>query len=518
MEDFSMKPLYLSDLMSTMDVPPSGGSAAKPKALAGLSAISAETDPGAFSASSTVTHYVGYLGYGYNVLDRRLYNSNDISSNSPILDASKLAQGGLIYRRRISSNEVRQIAGSSTREYQQDLGVTAGAKGSAGLFKASLDSSFNCGKKVSTSESFVKTLITIGLVKEYVDFSDISTDDLSKYVTPTFRRDIDNPQISPEKLFATYGTHVLLNMKLGGRMELSYKVKNTRRLSQQDLKASATAAYGAVSGSVSVSQSKEAKELTESSEFVASLYGGDVTVDIASLPKAQAAYSSWSKSLMGSNPVLEFVDTGDAEGLANPRCMLPIWSLASDPQRRREIEALYNQRLADVTYVADVYFGYGKNAGAAQVDLLAKIRDVSSDSPFVMIDHDLNSGASGMWIYMGYTTTKDPSQAATNALILIQGGKVPVPATKEGPDHARYLWSGQDLTKGCGGHTNIYFYYTKDRSAGNPLTELNLEVNSTLLFNGNDPGWSSVHSFTGDLKADLNYKAGGDYIYLWQRR
>jgi hypothetical protein len=513
-----MKPMYLSDLMSTMDEAPSEESVAKPKALAGLSAISAETGPGAFSDDSTVTRYAGYLGYGYNVLDKRFYNSNDISSNSPILDASKLAQDTMIYRRRVSSNEVRQIAGSSTREYQQDLGITAGAKGSSGLFKASLDSSFNCDKQVSTSESFVKTLITIGLVKEYVDFSRISTDDLAKYVTPTFRRDIDNRQISPEKLFAMYGTHALLNIKLGGRMELNYKVKNTRRLSQQDLKASATAAYGAVSGSASVSQSKEAKELTESSQFVAFLYGGDVSADIASLPKAQAAYSSWSKSLMASNPALEFVDTGDSAGLANPRCMLPIWFLASDPQRGREIESLCNRRLADATYVADVFFGYGKNAAAAQLDLLAQIRNVSSDSPFVMIDHDLNSGASGKWIYMGYTTTKDPSQAATNALILIQGGKVPVPATKEGPDHARYLWSGQDLTKGCGGHTNIYFFYTKDQSAGKPLTELNLEVNNTLLFNGNEQGWSSVHSFTGALKADLNYKAGGDFIYLWQRR
>jgi hypothetical protein len=50
------------------------------------------------------------------------------------------------------------------------------------------------------------------------------------------------------------------------------------------------------------------------------------------------------------------------------------------------------------------------------------------------------------------------------------------------------------------------------------LTELNLEVNNKLLFNGNDEGWVPVHEFSGGSKADLNDAAGGDYIYLWQRR
>jgi hypothetical protein len=477
-------------------------------------AAPADSSPIAVSAEA----YAGYLGYGYNVLDRRFYNSDDISSNTPVLDARGLAKAGLIRRRRVPSSEARQIAGSTKREYQQDLGTSVGAKGSSGLFKGSFEASFNTGQSVSTSESFVKTVITIGLIKEYVDFSDASVEDLGKYATPTFRRDIDNSQVSPDSLFNMYGTHVLLNIKLGGRMELNYKVKNVNRMSQQDLKASANAAYGSVSGSASVSLSKDAKQLYENSHFTAFLYGGDSTANITSIENAQTAYTSWSGSLTSNNPVLEFVDTGDAAGLSNPRCMLPIWLLATNPHRRQEIETAYRLRLADATYIADVYFGYGEDSSSAKIDLLAKIREASPNAQFVTVDHDLNSGAKGNYIYMGYTSTKDAFQAITNVLIRIQRGSGDSIPTRTGPQGIAYRQSGQDLTKGCGGKTYIFFYYTKERAAGSPLTELNLEVNNKLLFNGNDEGWVPVHEFSGGSKADLNDAAGGDYIYLWQRR
>ena len=222
--------------------------------------------------------------------------------------------------------------------YESHLAVTAGLSYSNLVFKANFNSSFTSANKVSSNTSFVKTLISIGKQREYISLADISLDDLKKYTTGSFAKNINDPAFPAVQVLTTYGTHVLLDIELGGRMELNYMYNNANQISESELSTSASGAYKGVSASGSLNLSSEAKSFYSNSQFTASQLGGTATANITSLEKAQAAYGTWSQSLEDGSSVLEFIGAGD---LSNPYAMLPVWYLAESQERRAEIETAY---------------------------------------------------------------------------------------------------------------------------------------------------------------------------------
>jgi hypothetical protein len=490
----------------------------------------ANTEGNINKTGTQIKSYNGYLGYGYDVIDKRYYNSNDVANSIPVLDTRKLAADGLIFQKNISSNDVDHIVGMKASDYESKLSVKAGLDYKSMCFKASFNSSFTSAKNVSSTESFVKTMITIGQSKEYINLSYVSLNDLKKYVTDTFKNDVNNSRKNAKDILTTYGTHVLLDIKLGGRMELNYMYHNEKQCNENTLSLSASAVYKGITAKASSDFSKDAKDFYEDSQFSASQLGGTVTANITSLEKAQDAYDVWTKSLVGSNPRLEFVDAGD---LNNPYALLPIWQLAENQQRSKEIETEYynllnqngqyfnNLQTEVVFYVKDIYLGDNSHdkKDAAKSDLLTKIQNGDPNLNHVILDYDLNSSAKGDWIYLGYTLTSDRSKAI-KGLMLERSKHNNLPDRKD-YNGVTYTRTGFDLTKGTGGDYFIYLYYTKDDRAGEPLKALGIEFNANnFTFLGSDgwKGWSAVGTFGGISKLDVNSGAGGKYIYIWQKR
>ncbi len=149
-----------------------------------------------------------------------------------------------------------------------------------------------------------------------------------------------------------------------------------------------------------------------------------------------------------------------------------------------------------------------------------------------LLSTDMNKGVTGSrYIYLGYQRSYDSDAAITDIMAVRSSKKTSNDfLVKWVAGHYLYdskngeQWipgkfviyyraaDGLDFNKGAGGDY-IYLYYTRDSSVASPITDL---VVTTGKNNYNMDGYISVKFDDGSV-ADMNKKAGGDYIYLLAR-
>lgn len=290
--------------------------------------------------------YEGYLGYGYNVITKRYYNSLDISLGASILNREA---GGKPLKIRVDHGtyvEAVNIAALYADEYSKKVSANAGLGVQSGAFKSSFNMAFTNESKVSSSKSFATRRYELTLKREYFDLSDITVADLkANYLTPAFRKDINDSRLSAEEVFTKYGTHLFLDIRLGGRMELDFMHEKSSNETEMSLSTSLEASYMVVSGKASAEYEKLAKAFYDSSVFHCVLIGGAVSLDISTMEQAQIAYTQWIKSLdpkITKDPALTLIGTGS---LDNPVSVLPVWMLADNPTRQEALKSGFSTLL-----------------------------------------------------------------------------------------------------------------------------------------------------------------------------
>ena len=138
------------------------------------------------------------------------------------------------------------------------------------------------------------------------------------------------------------------------------------------------------------------------------------------------------------------------------------------------------------------------------------------------IEKDLNEGAGGDTIYLGYKLTHDPSEAITDISAYHKKSHPETLTDKRGITYS--LVSNIDLNDGAGLFSDyIYLYTTKDRSAGNPIVSVDIVYDvtnhGTVAYDssGNTYWTGSVKTVTqwdSTTPSDLNENGGGEYLYL----
>lgn len=515
------------------------------------------------SNGKPVTSYAdnGSLGYGYNLIEKSCFTNDGFSDNCAVLNTKKLVKDGLIYSYSDSNSkiEANTIVGTDTESYAEDLSASFNISATGPLFKgtfsASNSFSYDKKKQYSSTDSFITTLASEVVKHDYINVSTLKK--LKEYMDPDFKTEINDSSISPETIISKYGTHVILNAELGGRMELNYKYHNYNQTSKQTLKDKATAAYNEVKSSTSGEFSDETKKFIENSELSVKLRGGK-SIDLNTLSDVRSSYSNWFKSIE-NNQSLSFigiknVTTGDKIGAGsssspydniNRYSLWPIWELADSTTRQDDIKKAYKTMLENsgseianiqpTQYVKNIYFGYDKAAEKAKSNLKTAILNDENDSDYVLLnDYNLNDHAHGnhhYMIYMGYTLTTDPNQAVRDIKLDYRENKHANQLVDRTYNNANYKKIDLDLTKGTGGSNYITLFYTHDAAAGNPLKAVGFEFGENkykFAEDGNLKGWTSVGIF-GDHKVSNKYKsyytkfdvntgAGGTDIFIWKKR
>ena len=169
-------------------------------------------------------------------------------------------------------------------------------------------------------------------------------------------------------------------------------------------------------------------------------------------------------------------------------------------------------------FIANLVLGYSsKNADKAKA--------VVTGVNYTVINKDLNDGAGGNYIFLGYRSDTDPTNsikdlrirnannqnnytAPENKAIYTAVGKTPI-------SEAGKLGDGVvDLNMKAGGDY-LYYFATKNVLAGDPIVEITIDTNKDIS------GYETVkflESANFNVIADANKGAKGDYIYTHLKR
>jgi len=464
-------------------------------------------------AGTKVTTYEGFLGYGYNLLEAAYYNQEDIKATNPVIDMDALASAGYVYMNVNTANSVNasHFISNTTKEYSSEISASASLKGKVGLtgsFKASFSMDYT--SEIKSNQKLITTQSKLYTQRDFLYGASDSV--LSGFATETFKEDVKNKTVA--KVFEKYGTHILKDIYLGGRFELNYIYTNSSNKSTEDIKASVSASNGWVSGDSSASTSTKRKEVVENSQTYVRAYGGAVTVDPTSIDKAQESYAEWAKGVEEGKS--SFVDCTE---------IIPLWDIIASmdiedaESKADEYEKYFDSKSDQIasefkasvsvkTYIGSLYVGTG--------DSIMKAKNALRQNGVLegnIINIDLNKGAGGDFIYVGYKTTTDESKAIRG---IVADYWKDSHSTNITYNNHSYKIIPTDLNRGSGGKF-IYLYYTTDKNAGEPITGIQYQDNNTFQYKNAD-NYEVVRCTTTGDGMDLNMSVGGDFIYLWFTR
>lgn len=151
------------------------------------------------------------LGYGYDVTQE--YMSPEFELNQ-IVDVSEINRR---YPDRIHVNnspfaENKMIVGETGADYCKKI-TSSVRLGGLALFGGTLNNKFGSDYSYSAKYGFGSYDMNICLSRVEINFP---PDSLKRYLSDAFRADVNNAD--PEYIIQKYGTHVLTNIYLGGRL------------------------------------------------------------------------------------------------------------------------------------------------------------------------------------------------------------------------------------------------------------------------------------------------------------
>lgn len=320
------------------------------------------TFPGHESENKTLTVEQKYLGdYGGNAADT-LETSNKIyavgysydikgewaSPNSvkvEIFDTKRMIKDGV---ENVNAAQVElsdyTVTGSTISEVSNKLTVKAGVEGSYGGFKGEANASFDMETSESSTYEYASTYFDVQKRRASLSKSaqslifDYMTDDaynaingLKVKTNRGMRNLYPNTREGFQRLISDFGTHVIVEAGLGGRLRRSLQVNTSEITSAYDVKAFAKASYdGVVKADASVDEhfKQSYKENAKAISLTMSVLGGDekLATKVGAEKTFNAEnYEAWKESITKDNmalvnfsseslvPLYELVDR-EAEG------------------------------------------------------------------------------------------------------------------------------------------------------------------------------------------------------------
>ncbi|WP_257666447.1 MAC/perforin domain-containing protein [Parapedobacter tibetensis] len=295
------------------------------------------------------------LGYGYDVTGSLM--GNESASDAPIINLASFVKdhSNKIDAPTNSKAEQHYYSGATAFDYLSDItkkrsgsfGLNAtGADGSA-LFSLTLSGNRDTQKKYTFSSKYSFASFEQTLTIKRIRFTqDVSTSMLIKYLTPEFIKNVDT--YSADALVKRYGTHVLLDISLGGRLMFDYSAsivnEDNYQRKTRGIEAGLSAGLSETIGiklSLGMSTEEITKAARESRNKVFSLkfYGGTnsgrtISFDADGRPSESINIASWEQSVNVNNASL--VDIGKA---------IPLYEFIADPAKKSAVKAAIDKHI-----------------------------------------------------------------------------------------------------------------------------------------------------------------------------
>lgn len=322
-----------------------------------------DDDDKGFGNFTDVDDITGFVGAGYNVIASDFINGNDANITYPVFDPDKLIDSGSlrINRNNRKSSTVR-VEGESMESFMEDYAkktsISVGAS-FGNFFSASVDVAFSTTAKNSlvSNSKFMRFHAN---VQEFAVSLASGESKYSDFLSDEFQKDLVDPEVTAEELFAKYGTHVIISAVYGGRLDFNYYLYSTETsTTTEDInsiggKLSANISSFGLNGSVQLDNSYKSEAASKKIEIATTTntFGGDPAVNMSSIDAMAENYSEWLSSISATPTLI---------GTLNANSLYPIWKLLPDTEegraRARELEEDFNY-LAKNTYdnlISDYY-------------------------------------------------------------------------------------------------------------------------------------------------------------------
>lgn len=283
------------------------------------------------------------VGYGYNTLSE--YASPN-SVTKQIVRWNEMDAEGLIQFNASSARFYeRTVNGSSLEELAENLSAAVSFKGKYCGFKGEVGATFNTGSTSSEFNeyaiSYIEYKVTdISLITDIANIRENWLTDAAKKAIDGEIEDFKGTE-GIKTLLREYGTHLITKADLGGRLRYNLTVDVSKLTGYYDINAYLKASYSNAFVNSDASLDKDIKESYEKNLAQTTLSFTAIGGDSAPLTKSsdKNAIENWKQSVAGYDKVetnkTALIGFGsDMEGL------IPLYELASDPQRQKDIKAV----------------------------------------------------------------------------------------------------------------------------------------------------------------------------------
>jgi MAC/Perforin domain len=227
-----------------------------------------------------------------------------------------------------------QSSGSMTDEHQT-MSAQVGLSADYGAFGGELNARYDTTKtRLDTTKFYSATAIVryYELTMGNFPLPELHPDQLP--LDETFKEDLNDKNIDPEKLFDAYGTHYIFAVTIGCRIVYGHTVDTSKVQTTYNAEADMKAKYEGAGVSAGGSISDDSQKETDFEHIKLTTEGLQGGVSESKLPLSQLK-GGWH------NPVLiDFPSDGSQGG---PKALKGIWLLCADTDRRAALEDAFTK-------------------------------------------------------------------------------------------------------------------------------------------------------------------------------
>jgi hypothetical protein len=270
------------------------------------------------------------LGSGYNI-GGGYADVADVRAH--VLNLAALQGDGLLRQVQYERASYQVVSGQTSRDYLSNLQVKVGVAGQGFGFSGSLKAAYSQERYGSQHYAFATVQSVIRKHGLRVAES-VSPEQLRSYLAPAAAAAINNAAVAPVDLFATFGTHVLRGIIVGGRLDFTTSANMSFESQSRSIDVYARASFKSLFASASIEtqviDQESRSEFSATEETHLEVYGG--RSEYGQYIVNQGQYENWVESVNDNAVFMDFESTG----------LVGIWELASDPARRAAIRSAFD--------------------------------------------------------------------------------------------------------------------------------------------------------------------------------
>lgn len=297
------------------------------------------------------------LGHGYDGAGKYA-NANSAGFKVIDIERFKIEQTARLISENIFSQDYTEEYGENAESYSKMVSTKVGVTANVPLFKKTLSVAFNSA--VTNNNKFDAKYIygsyNLTIKQKRLRFN-ATNDMLGDYLTPEFTQDLQTK--TPQQIVQDYGTHVLLDIYTGAKLEAIYQSETTNQNREHAARVGVKVGMKDIFD-VDVSNDVNTTESSQnySKKLSYKTRGGDPSKGLIgdlnlqqSNPKINI--SNWQSSSTSNNSVLVYFGNNG---------LVLIYDLIKDPIKKAQIKTYVDQYLLNnqvsLEYFAMMLYGY----------------------------------------------------------------------------------------------------------------------------------------------------------------